>query len=99
MLQLMYSASITATRGLVDALLEPEDNALEGFPGQVFPRLSMCCAARLNICHSDEAPTGSSTVNQAGSASAYPPAFLAAFAFRTILPLLGMRLTTFLLSR
>ena len=51
--------------GSVYALLEPEDNPLEPRPGFVPPRLSML----LGICHSDEAPTGSYTLDLPGSAS------------------------------
>ena len=54
--------------GSVYALLEPEDKPLNLLPRLVLPRLSM----PLGICHSDEAPTGSYTLDLTGSASAYP---------------------------
>ncbi len=54
--------------GSVYALLELEDDPLKWLPRFVLPRLSM----PLGICHSDEAPTGSYTLDLSGSASAYP---------------------------
>ncbi len=54
--------------GSVYALLEPEDDPLKLLPRLVPPRLSM----PKGICHSDEAPTGSYTLDLPGSASAYP---------------------------
>ncbi len=83
--------------GSVYALLEPEDDPLKWLPRLVPPRLSM----PLGICHSDEAPTGSYTLDLSGSASAGitgDPVSLAlprALASRTILHPLSMRLTTY----
>ena len=83
--------------GSVYALLEPEDNPLNLLPRLVLPRLSM----PLGICHSDEAPTGSYTLDLSGSASAGitgDPVSLAlprALASRTILHPLSMQLTTY----
>ena len=53
--------------GSVYALWELEDHPLKLLPRLVLPRLSM----PLGICHSDEAPTGSYTLDLTGSASAY----------------------------
>ncbi len=83
--------------GSVYALWEPEDDPLEWLPRFVPPRLSM----PLGICHSDEAPTGSYTIDLSGSASAGitgDPVSLAlprALASRTILHPPSMRLTTY----
>ena len=83
--------------GSVYALLELEDDPLELLPRLVPPRLSM----PKGICHSDETPTGSYTLDLSGSASAginNDPVSLAlprALASRTILHPPSIRLTTY----
>jgi hypothetical protein len=58
-LKFMDHTTVMTLLRSIDALLEPEDHALEVFPGLILPRLSMRIApvGVLCICHSDIAPT------------------------------------------
>lgn len=90
----MNSAAVTALRGLVDALLEPEDDPVEVVPRFVLPRLSMSG----DICHSDQAPTDASTLHRTVPASAYLTISRERWLLGQSCPRSGMEWTTYLLG-